>query len=574
MLPPALVALALTVLPSDYPTLPSGERWLYEVETPGDAGRKVQVELSVYDEAPRQRAVVRRPGRSSLELVARPRALVTTLLSPPPAILRGRDGGELGKVDDDAHLGAVKSLIRASRGHVLLECGGRWTGAAWATGSRCGPFEVGSPCSAGGLEGVRLLQVAEPGSAPSGSELCMAPELALPLEATTRHKGKVRFEARLLAHDRELRQPSSVPPPPGLWVRRDAPGLLISADGVLEVLLDEADPRRASRYCGLRPLRYEQAGEVLTVHEGWRVRAAGVLVSTATEYRLVRDASGPRLVTEVADGTRALATGTRLDLAPRCTKELVDYRLPNRPELGVDPGEPNGQNDFVAAVQRDDVDAVRWMLERGVPPGSPPASEESARGANVLALSGGRASSTHGHAPLRLAAAYGFTDIADLLLDYGADANAGLVARHLARPSGVKAQAPDDGEKTPLLLAIDAGVPELVSLLVSRGARWDLGTRSVPHAFASGVQDSRIYAALLAGGAPAGYRETFEAVRERDAGALRAALAGGLWGSDALRLARDAAWEVGVKIAEEAIRSKVLPRQSPPEPVHLTLPQE
>lgn len=87
-MPSSLLALALSVaipmklqvFPSDHPTLPAGERWAYEVEAPHGAHRTGRIELSVFADASRQRAVARLPGLAVAEVVGRPRAVMFALM--------------------------------------------------------------------------------------------------------------------------------------------------------------------------------------------------------------------------------------------------------------------------------------------------------------------------------------------------------------------------------------------------------------------------------------------------------------------------------------------------------------
>jgi len=108
----------------------------------------------------------------------------------------------------------------------------------------------------------------------------------------------------------------------------------------------------------------------------------------------------------------------------------------------------------------------------------------------------------------------------------------------------------------PLSAAAFDGDLELVQLLLARGARWDVGSRAVPHALMAAVRDDRLYEALLAAGAPPGFREVVEAVDLKDLAALRAALVGGRWAEDASRLARAAQWKEGADVADQARRAR------------------
>lgn len=499
MITVALVSLCLAAAaPSSRALLPAGERWAYEIETRRDGVKKVRVELAVHDGRPRQRLVLRIPGSKRLEVEARPRALLAAITSP------------YGLLHDE--LSTVHVVVWTALEVEALRGCGAWSGPAWAPGSRCRDAEVVARCAGAEREGV-LVRFVTIGGSGSTVEACVARDLALPLAVTVRRE-RVRepeIEARLAEHGRAPEPGrASLASLRGLWVSPIGPSLLVKEGAVVDVSVDPESRGGAVRYCEKGPILFEWDGELLAVARPfWAGR--GIRASLGEELRVQGSGKEARLVGSDPQAPHSLSLS------------LAGATAPDGPcvPAAARKDEPGTADDLLAAVERDDGDAVRAMLDRGVPADSRGDAKAGVR--------------HQGYTPLQIAVEYELDDIAALLLDRGADPNAGP----LRNP-------------TPLLLAVKAGDVELVRLLVARGARWDLGAGSDRHALAAAARDPAVYDALVGAGAPPGYLEMAGAVRQRDLAALRAALAGGRWAEDAFDASVSAGWPEGVRAAAGA----------------------
>jgi len=117
-----------------------------------------------------------------------------------------------------------------------------------------------------------------------------------------------------------------------------------------------------------------------------------------------------------------------------------------------------------------------------------------------------------GRTPLGVAVANGDVEIARLLLQAGADANASGDGRHAAGLGSSPARriAAREGEefRTPLSLAVESGELDVVSLLISHGARPYTGGATNPLELAILLGDGEIVRALLDAGADPNARDS------------------------------------------------------------------
>lgn len=491
MFPTALLALTLAADPfATGVHLPPGERWTYEIESHHDLRGRLRLELAAAPGRRPRSLVLRVAGGVRIEAEGRPQALLGSATS-----------AYLGLRDEPNPVGEV--LRVASHLAGLRGCGERWQGPPWTPGSSCRGTTVVGTCTAAGTGGVRLRYELD-GHAGKRRQLdvCAARELALPLSVTIAGPDGPEIDARL-AERGAAAEGRSLKPLVGVWARPDivvgSRGVRVTSKGVFEVVF--SGRAGAARYCEVGPSRSAWDGEHLAILRPLR-SGGGVDLWTGEEYRLERRGERVRLVAAVGRGDSelyriaAMSTGACKDRPPKEVRSPAD--------------------ELMAAVQRDDAEAVRGILDRGVPPDS-------------------KGTLQPGFTPLQVAISLGLAEVVGLLLDRGADPN-----------------APAARERSSLLFAVKRGDPEMARLLVSRGARWEIGDEFHRNALAAAVRKPEVYAALLAMGAPPGYREVLEAVETKDAGALRAALTGTGWATDALFEARRLYWLDGMRVAVEA----------------------